>query len=104
MVIGRLESEVDKVNWVYNNLRNVQPAIYIVDNNVTQTQLHLDWNHGREAAVYFTYIVDHYDTLSDVTFFWHTDDEVWHNNMLLGWNSTVTILSLIHISEPTRPY
>jgi len=91
VVVGRLESEVDKVDWVFNNLRNVEPAIYIVDNNVTETQLHLDWNHGREAAVYFTYIVDHYDKLSDVTFFWHTDDEVWHNNMLLGWNSTVTI-------------
>jgi hypothetical protein len=68
----------------------VQPAIYIVDNNKTD-ELHLEYNHGREAAVYFSYIVEHYHNLSDVTLFWHTDDVVWHNNMLLGWNSSVSI-------------
>lgn len=91
VVIGRMRKEVDKVQWVYDNLRNVKPAIYIVDDNTTTTELHLAWNHGREAAVYFSYIVEHYDELSDVTFFWHTDDIVWHNNMLLEWNSSITI-------------
>lgn len=90
IVLGRLKNEEDKVQWIYNHLHDVEPAIYVVDDTET-TERHLDWNHGREAAVYFSYIVDNYNNLSDVTLFWHGDEVVWHNNMLLGWNSSVTI-------------
>ena len=90
IVLGRLTKETEKVQWIYDGLHDVQPYIYIVDDNTT-TDLHLSHNHGREAAVYFTYIVEHYDALPDISFFWHGDDVVWHNNMLMGWNSTTTI-------------
>ena len=91
IVIGRMKEDLPQVQWVYDNLHDIQPAIYIVDDNTTTDQLHLAWNHGREAAVYFSYIIEHYDTLSDVTFFWHGEDEVWHNSMLLGWNSSISV-------------
>jgi len=89
IVIGRTAEETEKLRWL-DNLVDVKPYVYIVDDNTT-SELHLDANHGREAAVYFKYIVEFYDNLPDISFFWHGDDVVWHNNMLLGWNSSISI-------------
>lgn len=90
IVIGRMTKETEKVQWVLDNLIDVKPYIYIVDDNTTE-EYHLERNHGREAAVYLTYIVEHYDNLPDISFFWHGDDVVWHNNMLMGWNSSISV-------------
>lgn len=89
IIIGRTSEETEKLRWL-ENLVDVKPYVYIVDDNTT-SELHLDTNHGREAAVYFKYIVEFYDNLPDISFFWHGDDIVWHNNMLLGWNSSISI-------------
>lgn len=91
VVIGRMSDESDRVQWVYDKLHNIQnPQIYIVDDNTTSMP-HLDINHGREAAVYMKYIVENYESLPDISFFWHTDEVVWHNNLLMGWNSVEEI-------------
>lgn len=91
IVIGRKKQDHDKVRWVHDKLYNIHdPQIYIVNDN-TVPGPHLDVNHGREAAVYMKYIVDNYDKLQDITFFWHSDEVVWHNNLLLGWNSAEQI-------------
>lgn len=89
--MGRLSDEPERVQWVHDRLLNLQePHIYIVDDPNTSLP-HLARNHGREAAVYLTYIVQRYDKLPDITFFWHSDEVVWHNNLLMDFNSTISI-------------
>lgn len=91
IVLGRLEKELSRVQWVYDDLANItNTAVYIVD-NAQSDQPHLQRNHGREAMVYLLYIIENYDNLNDITFFWHSDKKVWHNNILLGENSVDTI-------------
>lgn len=90
LVMGRMSSDENHVKWV-ERLHDIDDMqIYVVDNPDTQGP-HLERNHGREAAVYLSYIIANYDKLNDITFFWHNDEEVWHNNLLLGWNSVQTI-------------
>lgn len=90
IVLGRLDKDEEKVKWVESELGNITTkAIYIVDD--PKAALHLDKNHGREAMVYLKYIIDNYDNLNDITFFWHSDLKVWHNNILLGEDSAKTI-------------
>lgn len=38
-------------------------------------------NKGNEAMVYLTFIIDHYDSLPDVTFFHHDHNRAWHQPM-----------------------
>lgn len=91
IVLGRMSGEEERVQWVHDKLKDIEdPQIYIVDKADTPGP-HLQKNHGREAAVYMSYIVDHYDNLHDITFFWHNDEKVWHNNLLLSWDSVETI-------------
>lgn len=90
IVLGRMKDEEDTVQWVYDKLHNVAPYIYVVDDNTTAGP-HLEMNHGREAAVYMKYIVENYDSLPDITFFWHGQEVTWHNNLLLGSNSVTQL-------------
>lgn len=91
VVMGRMEREADDMAWVNNELKNITGShIYIVDNPTTYLP-HLDKNHGREARVYLEYIVSNYNNLSDITFFWHVAKKVWHNNILLDWDSVESI-------------
>ncbi|KAB8659294.1 hypothetical protein FH972_026183 [Carpinus fangiana] len=91
VVMGRMEKEADDMKWVHDKLVNITDShIYVVD-NPDSPLLHLDKNHGREARVYLEYIVANYDNLSDVTFFWHVAEKVWHNNILLDWDSVKSI-------------
>lgn len=36
-------------------------------------------NKGNEASVYLKYIIDHYDTLTEFTYFIHDDEKAWHH-------------------------
>lgn len=91
LVLGRMANEAERVQWVFDKLHNIDSVqIYVVDDPNTEGP-HLERNHGREAAVYLTYILKDYDNLNDITLFWHNDEQVWHNNMLLGWDSVQTI-------------
>lgn len=90
IVLGRMSAEKDTVQWIdkLHSIDSVQ--MYIVD-DANSTGPHLAKNHGREAAVYLSYIVQHYEDLNDITFFWHNNEQVWHNNILLEWDSVQTI-------------
>lgn len=91
VVSGRLAADEDAVAWIHNELRDVTDrAIYIVD-DPKAGDYHLEKNHGREAMVYLTYIVDHYDRLNDITFFFHTQNIAWHNNILMDERSSSSI-------------
>lgn len=57
-------------------------AAYTVDD--PQTEFAVPVNKGHESMVYLTYIIDHYDTLNDVTMFMHSHQFAWHNNDLLN--------------------
>ena len=108
IVLGRMTKDTEKVQWVHDELNNITTrSIYIVDDTNTP-EPHLERNHGREGMVYVKYIVsleeallsgptntmsqiDNYDNLNDITFFWHSDKKVWHNNLLLGEDSVETL-------------
>lgn len=92
LVIGTLSDFQPKLAWLSNlTTLSSPPIVYIVDD--TSAPYHLEANHGREAAVYLKYIVEHYSSpsLSDVTIFWHPDEVAWHNNLLLSLSSAEAI-------------
>jgi hypothetical protein len=57
-------------------------AVYTV--NDRKAKLHPPANKGHEVMVYLSYIIDHYDTLADVSIFMHAHRFAWHNSDLLG--------------------
>lgn len=91
MVTGRRANESERIRWMFEKLQGIHEyKVYIVDDPDTDMP-HLKKNHGREAAVYLSYIVDNYHNLTDISFFWHNDEQVWHNNMLLGASSVQSL-------------
>ena len=89
-VAGRLKK--DDVSWVKEQFPDLPTAIYVVDD--PSAPLHIPVNKGREAMVYLTYIIDHYDRLADTTLFFHSHRYAWHNNILLGTDNAETIRRL----------
>lgn len=58
----------EDVSWIKNELGSVHDlniAIYTVDD--PSSEYHVPKNKGNEAMVYLTYIIDNYDSLSEVT-------------------------------------
>ncbi|KAI9740208.1 MAG: hypothetical protein M1834_004786 [Cirrosporium novae-zelandiae] len=90
LVVPRLRSA--DVSWIKQELPDEQTAIYVVDDPTAE--LHPPVNKGREATVYLTYIIDHYDSLPDVVLFFHDHRYTWHNNILLGLDSAQTLRQL----------
>jgi uncharacterized protein DUF3431 len=76
VVIGKRTFE--NTDWVAEELTSFSKAIYIVDNRTAP--LTVPANKGNEAMVYLTYIIEHYDILSDITIFLHSSRWSWHNN------------------------
>jgi hypothetical protein len=66
------------VNWVYN-LKRVS-NFYIYDKENPKNIYNVPVNKGNEASVYLKYIVDHYDSLADFTFFVHDEEYAWHHS------------------------
>ena len=97
LVVARLESE--DVSWLDSSKYDVQKAIYVVDNPSLSPDFRIPQNKGHEAMVYLSYIIDHYDNLSDITVFVHSHQKTWHNNDLLDSDMLVTIehLSAEHV-------
>ena len=80
LVVPRMSSE--NVDWISEELPDWDTAIYVADD--PSAPLHVPKNKGHEAMIYFTYIIDHYDTLPDVVVFMHSHRWAWHNNELLS--------------------
>ena len=88
--MGRMKDE--DVSWVQRELPGLPTALYTVDD--PSAPLTVPRNKGREAMVYLTYIIDHYDNLSDTTLFFHSHRSAWHNNVLLDLSTPLTIRRL----------
>ncbi|PKY00612.1 hypothetical protein P168DRAFT_293465 [Aspergillus campestris IBT 28561] len=83
------KSTHDDTLWVDNLVAqdpNLGSAVYTVDDNTTAT-LSVPDNKGHEAMVYLTYIIDHYDSLSDVSIFMRAQQNAWYNNDILNGDS-----------------
>ena len=74
-VISRYKKNV---NWCYK-LKNIN-KIYIYDKNNPKNKYNIPVNKGNEASVYLKYIVDHYENLTEFTFFTHDDEYAWHHS------------------------
>jgi len=86
------KTEAEDVSWIERELPGLDTAIYEVENQ--SAPYHVPKNKGREAMVYLTYIIDHYDELPDVILFFHAHQYAWHNNILLDLDSAKTIRRL----------
>src|SRR5436305_14960257 len=92
LVMGRLKDE--DVSWVDRELPGLNTSIYVVDDNDPHARFRVPKNKGHEAMVYLTYIIDHYDELPDTVLFFHPHKGTWHNNILNGLDTAVTIRRL----------
>ena len=86
LVVSR--TSLEDTEWIERFLGDdplLTRAVYTVDDS--DADLTVPRNKGHEAMVYLTYIIDHYNDLSDVTMFMHSHQITWHNNDLLDWNA-----------------
>ncbi|KAK3315989.1 hypothetical protein B0H66DRAFT_534252 [Apodospora peruviana] len=60
----------DDMSWLAGHFPSIK--------NVTPSHS----SKGNEVLAYLQYIVDNYDSLSDITIFIHNHDAAWHNNAL----------------------
>lgn len=93
LVIGRLFSE--NTTWLDAYLPtdpDLQTYLYVVDD--VSHPLHTPVNKGHEAMVYLTYIIDHYDTLPDISIFMHPHRLAWHTPELLNHDASEVLKRL----------
>lgn len=101
IVMARTKEE--DVNWVDEELGDVmtprgpfEKYIYVADDPTAP--LHPPKNKGHEAMIYLSYIIDHYDSLPDVSIFVHSDRWTWHNNELFSED----LAAMIRYLSPER--
>ncbi|OCK78479.1 hypothetical protein K432DRAFT_444611 [Lepidopterella palustris CBS 459.81] len=82
----------EDIAWIHSELPEVPLAVYEVDN--ATAEYHVPKNKGREAMVYLTYLIDHYDSLPDTVLFFHSHRYAWHNNVLMGLDTAQAIRRL----------
>lgn len=100
LVVGRLNEDPFAVSWIHEEIRDLtHKRIYIVDD--PGAPLHLNQNKGREAMVYLRYILDFYDSLDDVTLFYHASRSAWHNSALFNRDAAIMInqLNRSHVQD-----
>jgi hypothetical protein len=76
LVVASTKSE--DTTWVHTYFSDWFPQVYVVDD--PQARLTVPENKGREAMVYLTYIIDHYDELPNNVVFIHASRFAWHND------------------------
>jgi hypothetical protein len=91
LVVPRTKSE--NVSWLDEEVRGYELAVYVVDDE--EAPLHPPVNKGNEAMVYLSYIIDHYDPLSDISVFIHSHRWAWHNNDLLDSDMALMLRHLL---------
>jgi hypothetical protein len=99
VVVARQQAE--DVSWLETSSLDVTRAIYVVDNSSLSPEHPIPMNKGHEAMVYLSYIIDHYDNLSDISIFVHAHQRTWHNNDLLNSDMLTTIehLNPAHVAR-----
>ncbi len=77
VVVSRYQRNTDFVN----KLHEVAPVkVLIYDKGEGNSEYYVPVNRGREASVYLKYIIDHYTTLPEYTFFIHDEERSWHHD------------------------
>lgn len=69
------------ISWFDAELPEMEKLVYIADDRKAKN--HPPKNKGHEVMIYLSYIIDHYDTLPDISIFLHPHQFAWHNNDLL---------------------
>ncbi|KAL1609778.1 hypothetical protein SLS59_001289 [Nothophoma quercina] len=80
--------------WMQEEIPHAPLVVYEVDNEKAENKV--PKNKGREAMVYLSYIIDHYDDLPDTTLFMHAHRHAWHNNQLMGLDAAQIVNRLNH--------
>lgn len=85
LVVPRTKKE--DTQWAEEELppEDWQTAVYVVDDPTAP--LHPPKNKGHEVMVYLTYIIDHYDNLTDITVFLHAHRIAWHNEEIFDFDA-----------------
>ncbi|CAI6335200.1 unnamed protein product [Periconia digitata] len=84
----------EDLRWLEIEVPSEQLMVYEVDNPNAQNRV--PKNKGKEAMVYLSYLIDHYDNLTDTIIFLHAHNEAWHNNELLEQKTVPMIKRLSH--------
>lgn len=90
-----VHTKVEDVSWAFKHLDGAQDLTifdYCVD--CPNPSNHIPKNKGHEVMPYLTYIIDHYDSLPDVSIFMHAHRFAWHNNELLDGDAVEMIKRL----------
>ncbi|KAF2807826.1 uncharacterized protein BDZ99DRAFT_392026 [Mytilinidion resinicola] len=82
----------EDIHWIHAELPEIPLAVYQVDNDTAEYRV--PKNKGREAMVYLTYLIDHYNDLPDTIMFFHSHRYAWHNNILMGLDTAQAIRRL----------
>lgn len=93
IVIPRTKAE--DASWVHGNFggdKYIRTSIYSVEDS--SADLHPPRNKGHEVMIYLSYIIDHYDSLSDVNIFMHSHRYSWHNDELMDHDAVQMISRL----------
>lgn len=85
--------------WIKKELPDVNSAVYIVDD--AKSKLKVPAVKGNEAMVFLTYIIDHYDSLSDVSVFIHTHQRARYTDEFLD-SSMVKSLQRLRLTKVLR--
>lgn len=67
----------EDTTWIQDYLPDWENNIYVVDDKKANLTVFI--NHGHEAAVYLSYIINHYYVLPDYVAFLHANRYQWHN-------------------------
>lgn len=84
----------EDISWMDKELPDTPRAVYEVTD--PKAKYHVPKNKGREAMVYLTYIIDHYNDLPDTVIFAHSHRHAWHNNVIQGLDAAQMITRLNH--------
>lgn len=93
LVVARTTHEdVDWITKAFHDSESIGTTIYVADD--PSAPFHPPENKGHEVMVYLTYIIDHYDNLSDINIFMHSQRYTWHNDEILDLDAVQMITRL----------
>jgi hypothetical protein len=89
----------DDTSWIQKEMRGIESAVYVADD--PKSKFKVPTKKGNEAMVYITYIIDHYDSLPDVSVFIHTRQRPHSNDELLS-GSVAKSLGRLRLKKAVR--
>ncbi|WPH03267.1 Hypothetical protein R9X50_00614400 [Acrodontium crateriforme] len=68
----------DNTTWLQSAFPDWEKVVFVTDDENAANSVPA--NRGREAMVYLTFIIEHYDNLPRVAIFHHASEYQWHND------------------------